>query len=167
MYPGNTKNTLQVQTRRDGSVFLCKNGRLYAENISFILPNGLYLDTNPECSSEWSIHFILPDASVSVGFHLETASFSTIQELQRAIMDCGNHPISEPLPTILNNIEGHYAMYRSETYEYFELCLDAKNLSAPHNRFTVLITDASKSGIQTTIQHEAICTAIKSIRKLQ
>lgn len=111
-------------------MFEIKNNRLYYQNISFSLPNGLYLNTNYEASLNNRIVFQSKNNSFSLSLtfvdYKDTTENYAIAERQAIIngdffIYGDNHPDVKPIKEInLYGLHGFSYLYSDNLKMYFE-----------------------------------------------
>ncbi len=96
-------------------MFQIKNGRLYADTepclLSFAIPDGFWIDTDPPIVSDYGILLLTADRSVRINLDLLCGESDDIRTdlIKDAVYDYGELP-SMPEPIIINNLKG-YSLY--------------------------------------------------------
>jgi len=133
---------------------LCyKNHRFHYGQISFQIPDGYYIDTDPELISDNSLHLHSPDKLHRLDLQVDTSSKGAIKELAAVLRDM-KHTLVQPTSLLsLNGLTGVHAAYKAEGNQYYEAWVDiARGVS-------MLILISSKRDI-AKIDTAAILTAV-------
>ena len=133
---------------------LCyKNHRFHYGKISFQIPDGYYIDTEPELISDNSLHLHSPDKLHRLDLQVDTSSKGAAKELASVLKDM-KHTLLQPTSRFtLNGLSGVHASYKADGNQYYEAWLDiAKGVS-------MLILISTKRDI-AKIDTAAILTAV-------
>ena len=130
-----------------------KKHRLNPGQVSFQIPEGYYIDTDPELVSDNSLHLYSPDMLHRLDLQIVTTSKGSSEELASVLRDM-KHTLVRPISLLfINGLTGVHAAYRSEGTQYYEAWLDiAKGVS-------MLILVSSKWSIEK-IDTAAIVAAV-------
>jgi len=106
---------------------LChKNHRFHCGKVSFQIPEGYFIDTAPELTSDNFLHLYAPDLSFFLDVHVDTESKTAAAELSSVLRDM-KHTLVQPISIIsINGLTGVHAAYRSEGTQYYEIWLDVE-----------------------------------------
>lgn len=98
-----------------------KNGRFYAPGVSFALPDGFYLDTNPDTPHEFGITAWLESRDIWVDIYLDDES-DPLSDLHNlfAEEDSCFIPYSPVEEIDLNGMKGFHASYHDSSNDYYE-----------------------------------------------
>lgn len=100
------------------------NHRFHWNNISFQIPDGYYLDSDPELPDKHSIWLISPKLDFRVAITIMTGSEDSRSALNDSIADM-NPELTAPIaPLSINGLHGHHASYRLIRPRYYEVYLD-------------------------------------------
>ena len=100
------------------------NHRFHWNNISFQIPDGYYLDSDPEMPDKNSIWLVSPTLDFRVAITITTCSEDTISALNSSISDMNPELIAPIAPISVNGLRGHHASYRLIRPRYYEAYLD-------------------------------------------
>ena len=100
------------------------NHRFHWNNISFQIPDGYYLDSDPEMPDKNSIWLISPKLDFRVSITITTCSEDTLSTLSNSISDMNPQLIAPIAPISFNGLRGHHAAYRLIRPRYYEIFLD-------------------------------------------
>ena len=101
-----------------------KNHRFHVANVSFQIPDGYFLNTDPEENANNGIRLCNPDKLYSVEIRVDESTRGSEMELAYVLQGM-NPRILQPIgPTSVNGIHGHHATYRNTRTQYYELWLD-------------------------------------------
>lgn len=118
-------------------MFFIKNGRYYANvtpqepaekkarTISFIIPDGCWLENTPAITCANFIPLYAEDRSYTVDIWVEPAD---MDDLEAELYDyIGDEITRKPQPVTVNGLEGYDAYYESNTELFYELRLDVSS----------------------------------------
>lgn len=89
-----------------------KDGRFYAPGVSLQIPNGFYLETEPEVYFEYGLTAWTPDRAYLVSWEFEEGCQGTEKELRDLFTGVsGIMLIGTIEPISVNGLNGHYAAY--------------------------------------------------------
>ena len=100
------------------------NHRFHWNNISFQIPDGYYLDSDPEMPDKNSIWLISPTLDFRVAITIMASSEDTISALSASISDMKPALIAPIAPFSISTLGGHHASYRLIRPRYYEAYLD-------------------------------------------
>lgn len=104
---------------------LCyKNHRFHHRQVSFQIPEGFYIDTEPELVSDNSLHLYSPDMLYRLDLQIVTTSNGSSEELASVLRDMKHTLVRPTLLLSINGLTGVHAAYRSEGTQYYEAWLD-------------------------------------------
>ena len=137
-----------------------KDGRFSAQGVSFSIPNGFFLETEPEFCYEYGFGAWTPDKQYYMEWQIETGCTGTENEL-RQLFETGSEtkPLSEIQPVTVNGLAGHYTAYQNKNGQFFELRLSA------HGGTEIALTVKSAGGdILAAMHTPSIKAAMDGIR---
>ena len=105
-------------------MFRYLNHRFHWNNISFQIPDGYYLDSDPEMPDKNSIWLISPTLDFRVSITITTCSEDTLSALSASISDMNPELIAPIAPISVSGLRGHHASYRLIRPRYYEVYLD-------------------------------------------
>ena len=105
-------------------MFRYLNHRVHWKNMSFQIPDGFYLDSDPELSDKNIIWLISPEHDFHLSIHILPDSEDTLTVLSDEIADMMPTCISPIQPISISGFHGHHAAYRLIRPRYYELYLD-------------------------------------------
>lgn len=100
-----------------------KDGKFCAQGLSFVFPNGFYLDTEPEAVDENVVVAWAPDMRYRIEWQIYEAKRSTIEDFEHLIRYSEFAWLGELTPVALNGLAGHQLYYKSREEDYYELRL--------------------------------------------
>ena len=100
------------------------NHRFHWNNISFQIPDGYYLDSDPELPDKNSIWLISPKLDFRVAITIMTDSEGTLSALSNSISDMKPQLVAPIAPFSVSGLRGHHAAYRLIHPRYHEVFLD-------------------------------------------
>lgn len=102
-------------------MLLYKEGKFNALGVSFTLPNGFWLETEPENAVQYGLTAYTPDKQFQVVWEIEEGCHGTVAELQELFgPETGIKALSEITPVSIGGISGHRVMYRTYCDERLE-----------------------------------------------
>lgn len=106
-------------------MLLYKNGRFYGEKVSFLVPDGFYLEVDPEIIGEYGFCAWSPQRDCLCCWRSYDGCGGTAAELEtRFFPECGCVPLSPVTPIQLNGLSGHFVFYRDLQKQYYEARFD-------------------------------------------
>ena len=100
------------------------NHRLHWNNISFQIPNGYYLDSDPELPDKHTIWLISPNRDYRAAVTIMPSDEDTLSALSASISDMNGELITPIAPISVGGLHGHHASYRLTRPRYYEVFLD-------------------------------------------
>ncbi len=101
-----------------------ENGRFHALGVSFRLPEGFLLETEPEFCQEYGLGAWTPDRRYYVEWQIERDCRGTRYELEELFApDSGIHSLGNIESVLVNGMKGHHVKYRSKDGERWEFRL--------------------------------------------
>lgn len=100
-----------------------RDGKFFACGLSFVFPNGFYIDTELDAIAENAIVAWAPDMRYRVEWQIYRAEYNTIQDFEQLFKYSGFTILSELMPVALNGLTGHQIYYKSTEETYYELRL--------------------------------------------
>lgn len=137
----------------DGNLVLFKDGRFHMEGISLCIPDGYYLDMDPnEPLGNITIELVAPNKTHRISIHVSYDKFPPGEQLANMVTEMGAKMLSEPEPITLAGWHGRIATYISLRHIYAEAIFsleDCEEYNALHLVFVFPqdydITDFTKS----------------------
>ena len=105
-------------------MFRYLNHRFHRNNISFQIPDGYYLDSDPEMPDKNTIWLASPRLDFHISITVLTGGEDTFSALSDSITDMMPKCISPIEPISINGLRGHHASYRLTRSQYYEVFLD-------------------------------------------
>lgn len=105
-------------------MLLYKDGRFYARYISFVLPDGCYLDSNPPFSYEYGISAW--DGKKEIRLDVFEDGYSRSGNIQRDMyqylfVDGDSYEQDSPiLPAEMNGLSGYDVYYHTDSADHYE-----------------------------------------------
>ena len=148
-------------------MLLYENGRFHFGGISFAIPNGFFLETDPEMSLKDGIEVYGPDKSFSVELSLYAEEKCTKSFLRDVVkeMEC---PVIERLSYVeLNGLHGHHVTYGGEERtSYYEARFNLPGDYEDYTQFSILTTTKGDNvKIQDVKQRKDYQELIQSIQR--
>lgn len=100
------------------------NHRFHRKNFSFQIPDGFFLDTEPEVEADNYLRLWLPDQKNSLTVDFAENCADTKSELEGVIADMEPRWSSPVEAVTVNGLGGHYAEYHLTHSRYYELWLN-------------------------------------------
>lgn len=122
-------------------MFKIHNGRLYADvtprTVSFVIPEGFWLETYPEGNSEDHIGFRSEDKSAAIEVAVGKSEGSTADEVFQYFDDASAEEVDGSHPITVNGLSGHSIYFFCEDRAQFAVALDiGKFKNKRYNRIT-------------------------------
>lgn len=113
-------------------MFQFKNGRIYADlvpqKISFVIPEGFWIDTDPPTVNDYSIALLSPDKTIRVDFQVwESEKEEVTDELQE-------YEGSQPVAIRVGDLDGYYVLCRDDRRVSVEIQADMIGLGSTDGR---------------------------------
>lgn len=105
-------------------MFLYRNHRLYYGNVSFQIPDGFFLDANPDEDTDDYLKLVAPDESYSIDIRFYQDSMDAKAELESVIHDLRAEIFYPVAPIIMGGLPGYHATYRDRRTQYYEAWFD-------------------------------------------
>lgn len=139
-----------------------ENGRFSALGVSFVLPNGCWLETDPDFCYERGFGAWSADMRIFLQWQIEDECEGTEKVLSDLFKPgTGMRPLKDIEPVTVNGLNGHMAMYRSSGAEIMEM-----RLTVSGDTQIVLLVRSKDYGIATAMESNVVQTAIKEIRPM-
>ena len=100
------------------------NHRFHWKNFSFQIPDGFYLDCDPEPSGGNTMWLQSPNFDFYISIDIQIDSEGTQEALRDVIIDMMPECVAPIRPVSVNGLCGHHASYRLIRPRYYELFLD-------------------------------------------
>ena len=106
------------------------NHRFHWKNFSFQIPDGFYLDSEPEVQTDNFLWLWAPDKSFYLTLHILDDCADTKSELEAVIADMSPEWSSPVEPITINGLHGHHATYHLCYSHYYEAWLQIESGAA-------------------------------------
>lgn len=144
-------------------MLLYREGRFYTKGVSFKLPDGFYLVTEPETTSEELLSMTDAKEEYSVIWQTVEECEGTKEELEEIIDPKEGYGYIGEIESIEHNgLRGHQLRYRSDSGER-EYCERRYQLSDDIH-FVVIIYTEKETGIEEVLSREEVKDILDSIR---
>jgi len=101
-----------------------QNGRFCTHGVSFTIPDGFYLETEPDFVFEFGLGAWTPDKSCYVEWNIEENCLGTEKELDSIFQESSQVvPLSEIHLVSVNGLSGHQVIYRKQQKFFLEVRL--------------------------------------------
>ena len=105
-------------------MFQYLNHRFHWNNISFQIPDGFYLDSDPEMPDKNTIWLVSPNLDFHISITILNGGEDTRTVLSDSITDMKPALIAPIAPFSISTLGGHHASYRLIRPRYYEAYLD-------------------------------------------
>lgn len=139
--------------------------KLYAGGVCFRLPDGFFINTNPESINDDKLDFYSSDEKYQLVLSAERSTEPIDEDLVSYITD-NNFTVVEPVQNItVNNMNGYYVVYHSEREACYEIFLETPTSSDGLNVFSVRFTAAASNFkvISQLVNSEIVNSILDSI----
>lgn len=138
-----------------------KHNRFYIGEISFMLPDEIYIKNDPDFIFENGLMLISSDQTHKIELRFEEGRLNSADELQRTRLRGMKIQIIEPIETITHNGLSVYAVtYRLSDEEIYEVRFDLYDAA----QFTFLVSCPPGAGIQKFKNAPDVLTLFESIQ---
>ena len=104
---------------------LCyKNHRFHVNGASFQIPDGYFLDTEPEDIAQDCVSLWGPEKDFSVSVRVDTNSRGAENELAFILNGMEPTILRPAAPITHNGLSGYHASYRNDRIQYHEIWFD-------------------------------------------
>ena len=104
-------------------MFQYLNHRFHWNNISFQIPDGFYLDSDPEMPDKNTIWLVSPNLDFHISITILNGGEDTRTVLSDSITDMMPKSVSPIAPISINGLHGHHASFRLTRSRYYEILL--------------------------------------------
>lgn len=104
-------------------MFQYLNHRFHWNNISFQIPDGFYLDSDPEMPDKNTIWLVSPNLDFHISKTILNGGEDTRTVLSDSITDMMPKSVSPIAPISINGLHGHHASFRLTRSRYYEILL--------------------------------------------
>ena len=139
-------------------MFRYKNHRFYYDNISFQIPDGFFLDANPDEDTDDYLKLVAPDESYDIDIRFEQDCMDAKSELESVIHDLKAEILRPVAPICMNGLTGYHSTYRDKRTQYYEAWFDIED------SFTLDVIISTRGNI-LTIDADAVIAAIDPRRE--
>lgn len=140
-------------------MFRYQNHRFYCSCFSYQIPDGYFIDTNPDEDTDDYMRLVSPNETFSVDIRLEQDCERSDGELASIIHDITATVVYPTSPIELNGLQGHHATYRTKQSQYYEARFDLPDSQA---LCLLIITAGDILSIDTTAVVAAIAPRLES-----
>ena len=141
-------------------MLLWKDGRFHAFGISFAIPDGFYLESEPETIQENGLSAWTPDMHCRVIWWIEECDISPYDGINNLFSPgSGMTPLGEIEPMDVNGLSGCSALYKTKEEQLFEARLG----TGSDSQLIVIIEDYTQD-IASRIKSPEIQTVLRSIQ---
>lgn len=142
-------------------MLLYKSGRFYVEGVSFQIPDGFYVETDPDLNYEEGLSAWNPSCSCLYLWMLDKGCADAKTELHK-IVDSAFTPYSEVGSIVANGLSGCFILYGEKKEQYYEARFDLGR-----GKQFALIVEARKDDIHKVIKSSEFQTVLDGIRAEQ
>lgn len=103
---------------------------MYCREISFQIPDGYFLNFDPEMVGDNGVRLYSPDQSYTVELRLEEDCDGSARELTAIIQDLQPTVVYSLAPLTVNNVSGHHTTYRGLRHQHYEAWFDVDGTTA-------------------------------------
>lgn len=103
-----------------------KDGKFHAYGLSFALPDGFYLDSDPDTPYEYGLCCCSPDETIYYGIYVD-CEHEDLREGIELLFEPGSgmYQTSEIRPVVLNGLAGFEVTFYDRECDYYETHLQA------------------------------------------
>lgn len=141
-------------------MLMYKQGRLWTEGVSFCIPDGFFLETDPDVNYEMGIGAWNTTQSCLYMWVISDDEVGTRERLEEA--SCNFKLLSEITPITLNGLSGHWATYRTRCEEYYEV-----RFALPGKSQLALTVEKKGDNIKAVMDSQEFKIALEGIRAEQ
>lgn len=145
-------------------MLLFKNGRFYAQYISFVLPNGCYLDTNPPIAEEYGMSIWIESHGIRLDLSEDdTDSSGNLKEkmhnylFEKADSFDQDSDIAE---IVVNGVTGYEVLYHDKDTDYYEIWF-----KLPDDQTATFFAQAPKGQLENLKAFPMVHEFISSIQR--
>ena len=138
-----------------------KDGRFHALGISFVIPDGFYLETEPETTHENGLSAWTSDMRCRVDWRIDEYDISPHDGLNRLFSpNSGMIPLREIERMNINGMSGCSALYETEVAQFFETRLKGRE----GGQLIIIIQDHQKDIVSFSRSKEiqAVLSGLRS-----
>lgn len=121
-----------------------RKGRFHIPGMSFIIPDGFFLDTTPDTVADNCLCLVSPNKEYDVFIQASPAKGSTFDDLSAILRNTGDHT-QVPDPVTINSIHGHHVKYKAGNEQYYELRLRNPFNDQEYAQLTLLFSCSEKN----------------------
>ena len=141
-------------------MLIYKQGRFWDEGVSFCIPDGFFLETDPDVNYERGIGAWNPTQTCLYMWVISDDEVGTREGLEKA--SCDFKRLSEITPITLNGLSGHWVAYNTRFEEYYEV-----RFALPGGKQLALILEKEGGKIKTDMDSQEFKDALSGIRAEQ
>ena len=141
-------------------MLMYKQGRFRAEGGSFQMPDGFFLETDPNINYEKGVSAWNSAQSCLSMWVISENEAGTREGLEE--QSCNFKPLSEITPITLNGLSGHWVTYSTPREEYYEV-----RFALPNKVQLILIVEKAGGNIKAVMDSQEFKIALEGIRAEQ
>ena len=141
-------------------MLLYKNGRFYSKDVSFMVPNGFYFDSDPDRLYSDGVIAWNSSCANSYSWTIQQGFQSSKEDLEGLFLQ-GYRFLSQVMPIQMNGLMGHRLIYRKP--EGSGGCYEVQ-FDLSKTRKMVFLVDALRDKIENVVVSSDFRTALDGIR---
>lgn len=141
-------------------MLMYKQGRLWTEGASICIPDGFFLETDPDINYERGLSAWNSTQSCLYMWVISENEVGTREGLEE--QSCNFKPLSEITPITLNGLSGHWITYSTPREEYYEV-----RFALPNKVQLILIVEKEGGNIKAVMDSQEFKIALEGIRAEQ
>ncbi len=149
-------------------MFICKKAEFEFDNISFALPEDMYLDTaNSEVALD-GFYLIAPDGSFEIEIGCYNSDHNAYDSLSHLVSEEVGYILTEKIQAICcGGLKGYMCRYYDNTSVNEEYAFDIEN-GTQYNRMNIFITSKRQGKpCNEVLKQKAVDDILKSIKKVK
>lgn len=139
-------------------MLLYKNNRFHIGGVSFIIPDGFYVRTDPPVEYENGFYLVAPDSSYQLSVNACNTPSPALKELRSFFRE------KEISPFQWNNLTGYVGKTRYKTEEFAETQFDLASNPDGCTRFKIEIVTSTRVGLKRVMASESCRTFMQNLR---
>lgn len=100
------------------------NHRFHSKGVSFQIPDGYFLNSEPGEEKDDMLYLYAPDKSFHVMMQIEEDCDGSADELETVLDDMAATVVYPISPVAVNGLSGHHTTYRTKRTQYYEVWFD-------------------------------------------
>lgn len=141
-------------------MLMYKQGRFWAEGASFAIPDGFFVEMDPDVNYERGIGAWDPSCTILYMWNICKEDDGAKQMLESVVKDY--QPLSKITPIVLNGLSGYWGIYGGKSFQNYEVRFDLKN-----GWQMTLIVENNKYDIREVMASPEFKSALEGIRAEQ